>query len=269
LDKQGIVQEGEIVSYIGRPQAGKSWLTLYGALHNFKRKLDPGVKRRNVLFVSMEMMTVPILQRLSSMYTGCPISDLKSGFSSDTYLKFDMTLEFMSKEENRMYVVDGNLAASVEDIYSLADSLNCSTIYVDGAYLLRHKNIKLDRFTRAAENIELMKRYTTDLGMVTFSSWQFNREATKKKGKGNEDAGLEDIGYSDAIGQISSVVLGLFIDDSAESVGKRNVRVLKGRNGEVGQFSINWDFKKMNFDQVDPPVGEKIEEGGQDELQFV
>ena len=75
---------------------------------------------------------------------------------------------------------------------------------IDGAYLLRHRNVRLDRFTRAAENVELIKRNCTDLEMMAFCSWQFNREASKKQKKGKgEEGDLEDIGYSDAIGQIS------------------------------------------------------------------
>jgi hypothetical protein len=66
-----------------------------------------------------------------------------------------------------------------------------------------------------------------------------------------EKGGLENIGYSDAIGQISSIVLALEEEDSAETLHRRKLRLLKGRNGEVGEFDINWHFHNMNFDQVD------------------
>jgi replicative DNA helicase len=156
----------------------------------------------------------------------------------------------MAKEPADMYVVDGNLAASVDDIYRLAAQLKVAAVYIDGAYLLRHKNARLDRFTKVAENTERMKQLTGDCGLPTFASWQFNREAAKKAKKGDEKVGLEDIGMSDAIAQCSSIVLGLFQEESVETMHQRQVDVLKGRNGEVGQFSINWLFDVMNFDEI-------------------
>jgi replicative DNA helicase len=133
--------------------------------------------------------------------------------------------------------------------------LECRIVMIDGAYLLRHNNSRLDRYTRAAENVELIKRACTDQEMISVCSWQFNREASKKQKKNKGEQGdLEDIGYSDAIGQISSIALSLFQEDSVETMKSRKVQVMKGRNGEVGQFSIAWDFILMTFHQTDPPL---------------
>ena len=196
------------------------------------------------------------------MYAGTNIGQLKSGgYSTQTppsgapsmYAKFMAGMKAMHFEKAKLYVVDGNLAASAEDVFALADQLKCKLVFIDGAYLMRHKNTKLDRFTRAAENVELMKRACTDLDQMCFGSWQFNRAAVKDKKKGEKGA-LEDIGYSDAIGQISSIVLGLFQEEGVETMEKRQIKVLKGRNGEVGQFDVNWDFINMDFSSVDKPV---------------
>ena len=258
MDNQsGGVMPGDVICFVGRPAVGKTWLTLWTALHNWvARKL-------NVLYVSMEMMTLAIAQRITALYTHQNIAQLKmAGYSNQTFAKFYAGLKALSLEEAKMYVVDGNLATNVEDLFALADQLTCRIIVIDGAYLLRHRNTRLDRFTRAAENVELIKRHCTDLEMMAFCSWQFNREASKKQKKGKEDKGdLEDIGYSDAIGQISSIALSLFQEDSVETMKQRKVQVMKGRNGEVGQFSIAWDFQMMSFHQTDPPlVGVKTEE---------
>jgi hypothetical protein len=44
------------------------------------------------------------------------------------------------------------LRESMKNIYTLADILGCSKIFIDGGYLVRHKNARLDRFNRAPEN---------------------------------------------------------------------------------------------------------------------
>lgn len=247
MDANGMVMPGDVVAFVGRPAAGKTWLTLYTAIHNWRIG-------RNVLFVSMEMALLPITQRITAMYAHTNISQLKtsgyaSGFAGSPYEAFKNGLIQLAQEEAKLYVVDGNLAASAEDIFILADQLKCTAVCVDGAYLLRHKNPKLDRFTRVAENAELIKRSTTDLGIATFTSWQLNREAVRKDRRKGEEAGVEAIAMSDNIGQLSSIVLGLFQEEGVETLRKRQVRVLKGRNGEIGSFNIHWNFDSMDFSE--------------------
>lgn len=267
LDLQsGGIMPGDVISFVGRPAVGKTWLTLWTALHNWR------VRKLNILYVSMEMMTLPIAQRIAALYTKQNIGQLKmSGYSTQTFGKFFQGLKGMAHEKAKFYVVDGNLASNVEDLFALAEMLECRVVFIDGAYLLRHRNLRLDRYTKAAENVELIKRHCTDLEMMAFTSWQFNREASKKQKKGKGDQGdLEDIGYSDAIGQISSIALSLFQEDSVETMKYRKVQVMKGRNGEVGQFSIAWDFIGMSFHQTDPAIdtGQHAKEEDQD-LQWV
>ncbi len=262
MDHQsGGVMPGEVVSFVGRPNLGKTWMLVSTALQNWKA----GV---NTLFVSMEMRPLDIARRLASIYTGLSINQWKNvGLPTATYKKFADTLCLMSDEKAKFYVVDGNLAPTVDDIYGLADVHGSSNIVIDGGYLVRHANPRLDRFTRAAENIELMKRFTTDIEAATFTSWQLNREGSKKISKtSGEDVGLEDIGHSDAIGQISSTVLGLFKEHGIDT--ERKIRVLKGRNGETGEFTINWDFNNMDFTQLDPPL-EDTEHENNHEAQWV
>ena len=256
MDDMGGAMAGDVISFIGRPQMGKSWMSLYVALHNWQKV------KHNVLFVSMEMNFIPIAQRAAAMIAGTNLTQLKKGQYSNfgpnnPYDKFVASLAKIEQADHdgapKLYIVNGNLATDCEEIYILADQLGCKDVVIDGAYLCRNKNARLDRFTRAAENCETMKRCSEDLGIPTFSSWQFNREAAKKqksKGGAANVVDMEDIGYTDAVPQISSIVLGLFQEDGVETIKRKKVRVMKGRGGETGEFEINWDFDSTNFDQV-------------------
>lgn len=249
-DSSGGMMPGDVISVIGRPAAGKTFMLLRMALHNWFAGHRP-------LVVSMEMAPLPLVQRLTAMYAHTNISQLKvGGYATETYKKFTSSMIEMAGGPTGFYVIDGNLAASVDDIYTLAVQLKCDQVYIDGAYLLKHPNARLDRYTKVAENVELIKRRTSDLELPTIASYQFARSAKKTGGKGKtqqsapaEEAGLEDIAFSDAIGQVSSIVLGLFQDESVETLEKRKIRVMKGRSGEVGSFEIHWDFNSLNFSQ--------------------
>ena len=104
-----------------------------------------------------------------------------------------------------------------------------------------------DRYRRVAENADLMKQELAALAPTTVS-WQFAKSASKKK-KGEQVTG-DDVGYSDAIYQVSSVLMGLFEPDSVETLNRRKVEILKGRKGEVGSFVTNWNFTRMDFSEI-------------------
>ena len=259
-DQSGGVFEGDVISFVGRPAMGKTWGMLWTAIHNW-------LGGQNVLFASMEMDALSILQRLCAMYTKLPVGQLKAAqFADQTWKKFLDRLHVIKNEKAKMYIVDGKLAATVPEIYELARMLECRVVLFDGAYLLKHHNPRLDRFTRVAENVEMMKMLSADY-FCTFASWQFNREASKKNQnpKAKVQVNLEDIAYSDAIGQISSIALGMFQEESIETSAKRDIRVMKGRNGEQGQFSIHWNFYVMDFSQADPAPATYVDKEGPSE----
>lgn len=244
MDRQsGSIMPGDVISIVGRPAMGKSFMMLYMAIANWR-------KGRKVLFVSMEMNILSVAQRTAAMFAGTNLTQLKTGgYSSHTYQLFSKAMAKVSGLEGKLYIVDGNLAATVDEIFSIAAMLKCEIVVNDGAYLNKHRDRRLDRYARVAENVELMKQYCTELEVPVLSSWQLNRQAEKKKQKG-EKTGLEDIGYSDAIGQTSSIVLALLQEEGIETLNTRVVDVIKGRSGEVGQFKINWKFDVMDFTEV-------------------
>ncbi len=254
-DMSGGVWGGDVISIAGRPAMGKTFNMLFTGHNIWWHQKRPG------FFVSMEMNTLAIGQRLSAMHTHKNLTDVKKAqLPTPYYNDFVKGLTALEGFEVPFWIVDGNLTATVEDIWSLARQLKPEFIVIDGAYLLKHPNKRLNRWDRVAENTELIKAaLATDLDVPVFCSWQLNREATKKAKKGQE-TGLEDIGYSDAIGQISSIVLALDEEDSVETINKRKISVKKGRNGEVGNFYINWDFHNMNFSEIPREQKEESDE---------
>lgn len=239
------LQPGDVVSYVGRPAVGKTWKLIYSSLYAWQQQA------KNVMILSMEMNTLSIAQRLASLYSQISIASIKTGFLMSHTGEpevLESKLKAIHDKPNKLHLIDGNLTSTPQQIFSLAHQLQPDVVFIDGAYLLRSANPRLDRWTRVAENIEEIKRLTSQLAIPTVCSYQFNREASKKKT--SDDVTLNDIGYSDAIGQISSVVLGLFEEDSVETLRSRKIRVLKGRDGAIGQFDVRWDFENMDFSQI-------------------
>lgn len=234
-DMAGGLMPGDMMSIVGRPASGKSWLLIWMAFLSW-------LKGNPVLLVSMEMTPLLIMQRLSSVDVQVSMTKLKNkGLLPKQLDKYFEALKANEAKESGFYVLDGNLSSTVEDIWLSATVLKPSSIYLDGGYLVKHPTEK-DRFRRVAENADLMKQNLSPLA-PTAVSWQFAKPPKgSKKGETNKDFTGDDIGYSDAILQVSSTALGIMQEENVETVEKKRVKILKGRNGEVGEFDINWKF---------------------------
>lgn len=264
-DMSGGFGPGDMVSLVGRPKLGKTFFMLFMAHHGWalaQQKFELSGSPEDLvnssrLFVSMEMKTLDIEQRLAAMHAKVMLTHLKKAELSTVGLtKLKKGLEALKQFASGFWVLDGNLASRVEDVEMYARQLKPGSIWIDGGYLMSHPTER-DRFKRVAENATLIKERLCPLA-PTVVSWQFAKTASKGQKKKGEKVTYDDIGYTDAIAQLSSVAMGVFEEDSVETLVRRKVEILAGRNGEVGSFQTNWDFSaKMDFSEVtEVPVGD-------------
>lgn len=236
---------GDFITVVGRPEAGKSFAILRTAHHEWRfQKGEP-------LVLSMEMGTLLMNQRLAAMDAHKPLTHiLKGALSTKAYEHLISHLNDNKKIDRSLWIVDGNLAATAEDTLALVRKLKPTSLRVDGAYLLRSNNLRANRFERITENAEFLKqRIAGDMGIPVMASYQFKRGTTKKK-KGDKSDG-DDVYGSDAMLQLSSVMLGFLEEDSVETKKRRHVEILKGRSGETGGFDIWWNFMSMGFEEIE------------------
>lgn len=241
----GGMRGGDFIVFVGRPASGKTFKLLYMAYNSWKSKRVP-------LVVSMEMNTLIMAQRLGAMHTHTNLTHVMKAKLSDTAVeKYQEGLIQAGNNDTPLWIVDGNLTATVDDIVMLCRQLGVTDVYVDGAYLLQHPNKKLSKWDKMAENAEMLKqKVAQDLNIPVVASYQFSKESKKKKGK-DDKVSMEDIYGSDSIAQLASIILGLLEVENIETQISRVITVLKGRSGETGEFRVKWDFLKMDFSQID------------------
>lgn len=236
------LQGGELCVYVGRPALGKTFFTLYSAHHQWLQGLTP-------MYVTLEMTSKLIFERLAAINTHRKLDKLRLGIlGKDSVDHVKKVLESNKKKENPLWVFDGGLHTTPSDIKIMAQLIRPDCIIVDGAYNLKaERNINV-KWEKVAYLVESLKGMSNALDVPVIASFQFNRDAARKKDVDN--IGLEDIAHSDVIGQMASLVLGLFEEESVETLKQRTIHVLKGRNGESGRFNTRWNFNAMDFSEI-------------------
>lgn len=228
---------GDLISIAGRPGRGKTWFLLWAAMYAWQ------TQGKVPLFISMEIKPQTIEQRLFGIQAHLPFKGIRDGELStaqETIMK--KALGELKKGKTPFPIIDGNLTSTVADVRTLTRQFKPDLVIIDGAYLLQHPTER-DLFKKVAVNANLIKTQICDLA-PTICSWQFARPKNQQAKGGKKQAqGLDEFGSSDQIAMLSSLALGIHEDESPETIKSRTISVLKGRNGEEGEFKVKWDFE--------------------------
>ena len=264
LDAQGGIEDGDMIGIVGRPASGKTWLMLYTAIQYWAQMQKEG-RPAPVMFVTQEMSAKQIEKRALPLMAGVNPTPLYKGVASqyeigkehsaqaDYLAALESVLDDIGGAKKPFLIYDSKMAGTVRDIESIAAMHGIKRVWIDGAYMLRHPDPRLGRYARVPENLDLLKQWCQRTGAAVISSWQFKRGAGKDGADDSPD--LDDIGYSHAIGEYMGMILGLLENPkSVSQMNKKKVTIMKGRNGEVGSFDINWRFHDMDFREVTAPA---------------
>lgn len=259
LDAQGGMEDGDMIGIIGRPGSGKTWLMLKTAITHWGNAELPSEPH---MFVTQEMSAKQIERRALPLICGVdptpfykdqPIQYEIGGVTHEEYMaKLEQAEKDLHHATAPFLIYDSKMAGTVADIEAIAAMHGVKRIWIDGAYMLAHPDRRLSRYARVPENLDLLKRMCQRTGASVFSSWQFKRGAGKEDADG-EPPDLDDIGYSHAIAEYMTVILGLLENPKqVKEQGKKKVTIMKGRNGEQGSFYVNWNFAKCDFEEWEP-----------------
>lgn len=146
------------------------------------------------------------------------------------------------------YITKGDLDSTVEDLCDIIEEVKPDAAMIDGAYLLRTRTKTTSRGDRVTYTAETLKGLAQLLNIPIYATYQFNRGAGSK-------GGLENIYMSDIIGQLASIVIGIY-EGSDEDKGQITARhkmtynILKGREFERGKLQVERDLDKMIIKEI-------------------
>ena len=212
----------------GRKKLGKSMII---AIMSYAA----GLMGERPLMVSMEMTKEEYVNRLFALFTGIGLNYIVTGRVS-TMAEAEIR-RLINQLSMRYLFQEGFFKTSVNDLDLMISMYQPTIVFVDGAYLLRSPSYtnKMSGWERVSETVKEVKLIAGKHNIPIVLSYQFNKEG--------------DVHLSDSIRQIATATMGVYIPQGRDD--QRIIKIMDNRNGPTGEVTINWDFYRMNFVEVE------------------
>lgn len=231
-------QMGQCVFFCARPQTGKTWALLLNCLHVY----ELGYR---VLLITPELTEVETAERTACIQTGTSYSRFTRGELdewSERRMR-DAIVEFQGRKG--FWVADSTMQFNKKEVEALIAQYDPDVIAVDSVYCFGEGRNRNDRIQNVVPWLIQTARNQGRLRLVLATS-QMNRSATTP-----ETTTMENIYGSDAIGQDSHLVYGLFQSEEMyrdNQMGMTQIKVRRGTRHDP--FYCHWDLDEMKFGEI-------------------
>jgi len=236
------IRPQQLITFVGEAKKGKSMITLIMAEAAHAHGLVP-------MFVSFEMSIEEQASRYDSLISGVSYTNILRGSMTIKEMEqLEKSLKIRRNMQPFMMTEDTSSLTTVGALASKVQKQRPDILFVDGVYLMDDENKEPKGSSQALTNItRSLKRMAQTLnipiiGTTQVLSWKLGN---KKSRQVTADA----IGYSSSFVQDSDVVLGVESDPDIDN--QSIIRVLLARAAPKGEVRIKWDWKNMDFKEVD------------------
>ena len=235
------LQGKQLITLIASTGIGKTW---------FECIIGAYMQRNHykVLHFTTEMSEEQIIDRYDALQVGF----YYGGFNYTRFTDGKLTPEeeknyfdYLQNKSPKLEPLIVDTAEGVSGVSAKIDLYEPDIVLIDGAYLMIDDMGAKDDWLRVTNIWRGLKRIAKNKDIPIFVNTQTDSTTSKKTG-----AGLENIGFSKAIGHDSDIVLTLFRDEQMVEDREAKVKLLKHREGSLGSLMMSWDFKEMNFQEI-------------------
>jgi replicative DNA helicase len=236
---------GDLIVYIAEPKKGKTWYLVWQAHHIWS------VERVPVLFLTREMRPKAIHKRFDAIASKVPYSAFRRGMlTKDEEERYKGYLKKVEdKENNPPFVVMGysmeEKSATVSSLIPKVEKhlMDGGALFVDGLYLMEDDQGETD--WKGLVNIGRdLKNLGQNYNIPVIASTQ-----AKIEGKGYIPQ-MENIAYARYLAQYVDALLSIAMDKKDKISRLANIFLLAQREGDIGNFPINFQFEPyIDFSQ--------------------
>lgn len=235
------LQGKQLITLIASTGVGKTWLECiigaYSQRNNYR-----------VLHFTTEMSEEQIIDRYDSLQVAHYYGDFNYTRFTDGKLtpqEEKNYFDYLETKSPKMEKLIVDTAEGVSGVSAKIDLYEPDLVLIDGAYLMTDDLGAKDDWLRVTNIWRGLKKIAKNKDIPIFVNTQTDSTTSKKTG-----AGLENIGFSKAIGHDSDIVLTLFRDEQMIEDREAKIKLLKHREGNLGSLMMTWDFKTMTFDEI-------------------
>ena len=209
----GGIQADDYIVFYGRPKSKKSWVLSYLVSSMYNQQKRP-------LIYTKEMTPDNIFQRIAACIAVLPYQEMRSGALEEDEKRYLLEVKDMAREmQAHMVCLSGRDAPkggdTIEWLFSKADKHNSDIIIIDGLYLMsdsgtkrnQKDNIRVQNISRAA------REHNLNSGIPIIATMQATRAAAA-----HNNAELDEIAYSDAIGQDATLAVRVINDKLSPTI---------------------------------------------------
>jgi replicative DNA helicase len=230
-------KEGGDLWYIsGRPGQGKTALICNSILSDALNGIP-------VLFFEREMVYQNLVERLVSIYTGIPLSNIRNGLLEQKQI--NIIFEAFGKFKTIPVYIDTSFKAT--DLYYLESTINkykklydIKNVYLDYVQLFSERDENQTQELGRISRVLKMMSNNADVCCVAIS--QLNRSVENRE---NKRPLLSDLRQSGNLEEDADFVVGLYRDEyynkETPHKGLMEFIVLKNRNGPVGITTLKFE----------------------------
>lgn len=231
------VQDKQLITLMAKTGVGKTWVWVLIASKMW-------LQGKRILFFTTEMSEEQILLRIEAMSIGIKginfsYNDLRSGTLDHVSKK---AYEDFQEEKKRREKFIIETATDVTSIASKIELYKPDVVFVDSTYLMEDDQKSDADWLRVANIFRGLKKLAKRTEVPILA----NTQQDVKSGSAN----LGAINFARSITHESDVVLALERDEEMLEENEAKIKILKQREGTLGNVHINWDFKRMHFEGI-------------------
>lgn len=223
-----------------RPSMGKTALALNIAAHI--------AKTETVLFLSQEMSTGELLDRLLSSIGQIPLSNLLNGRMTDE--DYDCLTRATTKIERLRLLIDEQGGLTLADVRSKARRVKqvhgLDVVFLDYLQLMNgsgaNRNAEIEEISRGLKNL------AKELNIVVVCLSQLNRAVEQRP---NKMPVMSDLRDSGSIEQDANIILFLHRDEvydpDTPAAGFADLLIRKNRQGQTGNLAMKYIGEQTRF----------------------
>lgn len=237
---KGLVEE-TLSIVVAKTGIGKTWfLVLVGAYLQLQ-----GYKV--VCFIT-EMSTELMRDRFEAMLYGMMYGNFNYSHFKSGRLDFKTEknyFRFLEEDLPELTPLILESVTGVSGIVSVVEREKPDIVLIDGIYLMEDEQGAKEDWLRVAHITRDLKKIAKSKHIPILGNTQASKSTAKKTGPQ-----LDNIMYTQSIGQDADNVLSLFRDEVMYNDHEMGIGIIKQREGTLGKVVINWDFTHMNFSGI-------------------